>query len=201
MPFSQKPGFTENILSLLQSAVEEVVEFLGDLSLSSGDFQRKYKRMLAGQGPRRFRMDWAELYRGRKAYLKTLSRLKGQGLIRRQGSDTTLKWVITKEGSDHAQKIAERRRNHNSLANAHFTPNIRKETIIVSFDIPEREKGKRRWLRAALRSLEFTLLQKSVWIGTGGVPKEFIAALRERDLLSRVHIVGVTKSGTLEHLA
>ena len=71
---------------------------------------------------------------------------------------------------------------------------------IVSFDIPEREKGKRRWLRAALASLSFSLLQKSVWIGTKGIPEEFMDALRERDLLRHVHIVGVKKSGTLERV-
>lgn len=194
------PSFTERVLTLLQRSAEVAIDLLDDLHLSSGEFQRKYKRSLSGRGPRSFRNDWAEWYRQRRIYASMLSRMKKQGLIQKRARSGT-GWEITKRGMERLKRIRKQRRNPTSLMTAHFTPGTRKEIVIVSFDISEREKAKRRWLREALKSLSFSFLQKSVWIGTKGVPKEFMDALRERSLLNYVHIVGVKKSGTLEKIS
>jgi len=129
-----------------------------------------------------------------------LSRMKKQGLIQKRthGSGG---WMITQKGIARLERIGKQRRNPNSLMTAHFTPGTNKEVVIISFDIPEPERAKRRWLRKALKSLSFSFLQKSVWIGAKGVPEEFMDALRERRLLPYVHIVGVRKSGTLERIS
>lgn len=192
--------FTEKVLTLLQSSAEIAVDILGDFNLSSGEFQRKYKRSLSGRGPRRFQKDWVEWYRQKRIYATILSRMKKQGLIQKRANGSG-GWVVTKKGVARLERIGKQRRNPNSLMTAHFTPSMKKEAVIISFDIPEREKAKRRWLRAALISLSFSFLQKSVWIGTKGVPKEFLDALQERRLLPYVHIVGVRKSGTLERIS
>ncbi|MEK7098906.1 MAG: hypothetical protein AAB916_00105 [Patescibacteria group bacterium] len=192
--------FTEKVLTFLQSGAEAAVDMLGSLALSPGEFQRDYKRFLARGGPRPFRKDWADWYRKWRIYTTMLSRMKKQGLIRKRSSRGGTAWVITKEGIERLKLIKARRQNPNSLTTAHYVAGMRREVTIVSFDIPEREKGKRRWLRAALGSLSFSLLHKSVWIGTQSIPEEFLDALRERDLLRHVHIVGVTKRGTLEKI-
>ncbi len=194
------PTFTERVLTFLQGSAEAAADLFGSLSLSSGEFQRDYKRFLARGGPRPFRKDWVEWYRKRKMYTNMLSRMKKQGLIRKRPHKGVMGWVITKKGVERLQRIKERQMNPDSLTTAHYVPGLRREVIIISFDIPEREKAKRRWLRAALVSLSFVLLQKSVWIGTKSIPKEFMEALRERDLLRHVHIIGVKKSGTLERI-
>jgi len=198
---SYTPTFIEKVLTLLQGGAEVAVDLLDDLRLSSGEFQRKYKRSLSGRGPRPFRKDWAEWYRQRRIYTNTLSRMKKQGLIQKRTHGSGAGWRITQKGTERLEHIRKQRRDPNSLLTAHFTPGMIKEIVIVSFDIPEREKAKRRWLREALKSLSFSILQKSVWIGTKRIPKEFMDALQERHLLSYVHIVGVRKSGTLERIS
>ncbi len=186
---------------MLQSGAEVAVDFLDDLTLSSGDFQRKYKRSLSAREPRRFfKDDWAELYRKRRIYTTLLSRMKRQGLIEKRAHRDGAGWRMTEKGAERLKKIKEQHRNPHSLTTAHFAAGATKRVVIVSFDVPEREKYKRRWLREALKSLSFSFLQKSVWIGTRGVPPDFMDALRERNLLSSVHIVEVRKSGTLERI-
>lgn len=201
IPHSYTPTFTEKVLTFLQSGAEFAVDMLDDLRLSSGDFQRKFKRSLFGYGPRPFRKNWAEAYRQRRIYANMLSRMKKQGLIRRQKRHSAREWALTKKGRERLERIREQRRNLDSLRTAHLTPSNKKEIVIVSFDIRERERAKRRWVREALKSLSFRPLHKSVWIGTKGVPQEFMDALRERNLVPYVHILGVSKSGTVEHMS
>lgn len=45
--------------------------------------------------------------------------------------------------------------------------------IIIIFDIPEKERKTRNWLRNQIKSWDFTMIQKSVWLGAGPLPEEF----------------------------
>ena len=61
---------------------------------------------------------------------------------------------------------------------------------IIAFDVPQREKAKREWLREALRQMGFTFIQKSIWGGRRKIPVGFIpfpgkypaALLRYKDI-------------------
>lgn len=53
-----------------------------------------------------------------------------------------------------------------------------KERILVCFDIPQEKKKIRDWLRNQLKDWNFTMVQKSIWIGDGPLPKEFIEHLK-----------------------
>jgi predicted transcriptional regulator len=68
---------------------------------------------------------------------------------------------------------------------------------ILIFDIPEKERRKRDWLRCALKNMKFEMLQKSVWAGKRGLPKEFIDDLKRMNIFSFVEIFAVTKTGSL----
>ena len=57
------------------------------------------------------------------------------------------------------------------------------KNMVIVFDIPEKHKHKRNWLRLELANLGFGLLQKSVWFGPAPLPKTFIRALDELKLL------------------
>lgn len=72
--------------------------------------------------------------------------------------------------------------------------------MIVAFDIPEREKKKRNWLRMVLINFGFKMLQKSVWVGKVKMPAEFIRDLKELELSHYVEIFEVGKSGTLREV-
>ena len=55
--------------------------------------------------------------------------------------------------------------------------------MIVAFDIPERFKKERHWLRGELRGLGFEMLQKSVWFGSAPLPIGFVETLGTLRLL------------------
>ena len=56
--------------------------------------------------------------------------------------------------------------------------------VMVLFDIPEKKRKIRNWLRLQLKLWEFEMIQQSVWLGKGPLPKEF----RER-----LHFFGIDK--------
>lgn len=72
--------------------------------------------------------------------------------------------------------------------------------VIVAFDIPEKERGKRGWLRDILKILGFEMLQKSLWIGKKKIPKDFLNELFRLNLVDHIEIFEITKTGTLKHL-
>jgi len=49
--------------------------------------------------------------------------------------------------------------------------------IMVLFDIPEKKRKTRNWLRLHLKLWDFEMLQQSVWLGKGPLPKEFTGRL------------------------
>lgn len=116
-----------------------------------------------------------------------LSRLKKDGLVTAGERGV---WKITAKGRAMAEKIGMVIPQKKEVARKE------KNTIII-FDIPEREAKKRWALRSELIGLGFELLQKSAWIGPGPLPKEFIEYLRQKRLLSNVHIFSINKKGTI----
>ena len=69
---------------------------------------------------------------------------------------------------------------------------------LIIFDIPERERKKRLWLRLELLSCGYKILQKSVWIGYCPLPEEFFGALDYMNLRNCVQIFSIKNSGTLK---
>ncbi len=72
-----------------------------------------------------------------------------------------------------------------------------RDTLVI-FDVPKQLGKKRFWLRAELVALDFSPLQRSVWIGDGPIPEEFVAFLRDTNLLPHVHIFSIRFYGTLK---
>ncbi|OGF64281.1 hypothetical protein A2661_00880 [Candidatus Giovannonibacteria bacterium RIFCSPHIGHO2_01_FULL_45_24] len=68
---------------------------------------------------------------------------------------------------------------------------------LVIFDVPERERKKRLWLRLELLACGYKILQKSVWVGYCPLPQEFFEALEYLDLRRHIHIFSVNSAGTL----
>ena len=60
--------------------------------------------------------------------------------------------------------------------------------VMVLFDIPEKKRKTRNWLRSQLKLWDFEMLQQSVWLGKGPLPKKFIARLRLLDISECVKI-------------
>ena len=117
----------------------------------------------------------------------TLSKMKRKGLLKKSND----KWTITREGVEFLEL-------KNSGIKTFFPKKAgkrasRKKDMIIIFDIPEKIKNYRDWLRSELVGFEFEQVQKSVWLGPK-LPKEFIEYLDEIDLLKYVRFFHVNKS-------
>ena len=107
-------------------------------------------------------------------------------------------WQITPKGIGKLKLMADK--NTANIPKKSYE--ILKDTDwnLVIFDIPEKFKRKRVWLREQLKDFGFTLLQKSVWIGKYKIPEEFIYDLRNLKLLPYIHIFKIHKRGSLTNL-
>jgi CRISPR-associated endonuclease Cas2 len=57
--------------------------------------------------------------------------------------------------------------------------------LILIFDIPEKQRKTRDWLRNQIKLWGFTMIQKSVWLGTGPLPNDFN---------DRIKLLGIEKN-------
>jgi len=126
-----------------------------------------------------------------KATFRTLlTRLKKDDLVE---SPARGLWQLTKKGLGFRAAISKKEESYRKFVADHGKE---RDTIVI-FDVPKKKGSLRHHLRAELIDLGYELLQKSVWIGGGPLPEEFIAYLKEKDLLRSVHIFTVQKRGTI----
>jgi len=95
----------------------------------------------------------------------TLSRLHKDGFVEKSGEGL----ILTIKGQKYIKKKID------SLK--HFDYKFEKgvpKNLIVMFDIPETKKAEREWLRWHLKRFDYSMIQKSVWVGPSPLPKEFI---------------------------
>lgn len=104
-----------------------------------------------------------------------LSRLKARGYVGNKDG-----WILTKRG----RSLLKQRRLLDFIPSPF--PNNNTREIIVSFDIPEKDRKVRNWLRNQLKVFNYTMLQQSLWIGPGPLPDIFYKRLQ--DLNIRKHI-------------
>ncbi len=131
-----------------------------------------------------------DIERKKQNFYLILSKLKREGFIKKNKD----KWLITSAGKEKLMKIFKRlpKRKYEKEANS--------TVKIIAFDIPERERWKRAWLRKNLEDLGFKLLQKSVWMGKAKLPEEFLKDLRKYEIFPYVDIFAITKSGSIKSI-
>lgn len=109
----------------------------------------------------------------------TVKRIKQQGWLEEKQIQDQIYYRLTQEGKVKRMVIDLRRyprqRGHNA-------------TIII-FDIPEAKRTFRNFIRRLLKNMDFTMLQKSVFIAPNILPKEFYDLLKEMDLLQHVMVI------------
>lgn len=177
---------------------ENTVDLLDIMFSDYSTSYRKARRSLR-YGPKEFKKDWAEAYRRRQTFYSLLNQLKREGLVSKKKEGRRSFWTITKEGLRKLKKIKEDK--DQTLSKKIYNCRESDALIIVSFDIPERERRKRSWLRASLVSLGFNKLQQSVWAGKVKLPEDFIKDLRDYRMLPYIHIFQVSKQGTTKKVS
>ena len=123
-----------------------------------------------------------------------LHRLQKQGIIEKKQKGNMVSLFLTKRGEKMLKKIKS------SLPLKSYEKKIEPTLKIVTFDIPEKERRKRDWLRTVLQNLGFSMLQKSVWTGKTKLPQELLEDLDSYHMTDYVEIFAVTKTGTLRKL-
>ena len=149
------------------------------------------KRENAREKMKRERQAWMN-------YRALLSKLKKDGIIEIRKANEGKIISLTKRGL--AKLHALRKRKKDALPEIRSTIEKSNGVLIVAFDIPEKERRKRDWLREALGRFGFRMIQKSVWIGKVKIPKEFLDSLRDLQLIDCVEIFEISKTGTLKHI-
>jgi hypothetical protein len=143
---------------------------------------------------------WADIYRDRQKFYHLLNHLKRQGFVEAKKRNGTSLWALTQKGK---KKLAiAKEQNAYSAAQARtYTAGSDASVRLIMYDIPASEARKRHWLRFALQSMGFTLLQKSVWMGKKKIPERFLKDLNEKHMLKYVHIIEIARGGTIEKIA
>ena len=138
--------------------------------------------------------DWQR--RERQKFYNLVYQLQKQGFIeKKKGENKKTRWKLTLKGLRHLKVLKNRK-----VLSPLKSPEDKKDYLkVIVFDIPEIQKNKRDWLRNTLVNFDFSMLQKSVWVGDSQLPEDFFSSLKELNLMPYIHIFAVNKEkpGTL----
>jgi DNA-binding transcriptional regulator PaaX len=117
-----------------------------------------------------------------------INRLKSDGLIELDESVAEKAFKLTEKGRLWLVK------------NREYEVQKSNSVQIISFDIPEKERSKRHWLRQSLLNMKFQKIQQSVWIGKSLIPRDFLNDIKELKIYPYIEIFSISKSGTLKRI-
>ncbi len=188
------------IFELLENSILAVDEVMFVFSLPYGSSFHKIESSLRKYRERRdlYMRQMRENKENQNRFKHFIYHLRKERLIENIKKDKGMFVKITSAGEKLLSKL--RQRKDQDLPEKTYPVLEKDELKIIIFDVPEKEKRKRAWLRSALRNLEFTMIQKSVWSGKTKLPQEFINQLHKLNLLSHVEIFTISKTGTLKKL-
>lgn len=117
-----------------------------------------------------------------RSFANAVRRLERKNLVGIRTRDGQEFWSLTKEGEKFVRLIKAR---------MHYAGNQRwdKKWRLVVFDIPEKIRGRRDYLRKELNYLGFHQLQKSVWVSPYPLPPEFSEIVSELNLGKNYRLV------------
>ena len=186
--------FLEEIKDFVDSGADLFEVFLrAGYGASAGKLRYEFSK---AQKERRQRQELAQY---RKRYARFLYRLRQDGLIKGKEQKSGMLVALTPKGRKKLIALKERYAGRLPEVSA-YDKNESDKFIIVVFDIPERERKKRDWLRSVLKNIGLKLVQKSVWMGKVKVSKDFIDDLSELKLIDYVEIFEISKTGSLRHV-
>ena len=188
---------TRLILETLKGA-GKTTEFLLNVFLGGFDYKKLKEKALYPTLPDfsrkdKIKIDSQLLQKEKHKLYSLLSKLKKQGFVKKEQGGKNAFWKITLSG----EKKYERLKSFLNFPKFNYKKEKANGINIVVFDIPEKDKAKRNWLRYTLVALGFTMLQKSVWAGKNKLPEEFLRALAELGLIDFIHIFKISKTGTI----
>ena len=183
---------TGKILGVIaDGAISTTAVFLAIAESSYGTSYRKMQRSVDEiESDLRKPLIDPQWIKDKQRFYNMLSKLRRDELIEKKADG----WVVTAMGK---LKLASYRKRPPNRGYIKKQDNLLK---IVIFDIPEKFRHKRAWLRGQLSSLGFKMIQQSVWAGKVEIPHEFITDLKDLEMINYVDIFEVTKTGSLRQI-
>lgn len=186
----------EKILQAIENSISFLEELFFVFTLPYGSSIRKMEYATA-QRHKRVRLEKDER-KARVRFNDLLYRLRKDGLIEEEKKGGASRVELTVRGEKYLKNL--RLKKLPALPNTQYEHRKDDALKIVIFDIPERERRKRVWLRLALGNLKFNMLQRSVWVGKTKLPERFLTDLGKLNMLPYVEIFTVSGGGSLKRV-
>ncbi len=147
---------------------------------------------------RRDKALFEEFVREKQRFYNLIYYLKTDGIIS-EAISSNKKWYHMPEKGK--KKLAALLTSKDNIIPLPRYPKINRNTFtIITFDVPEKEKKKREWLRTALGQMGYKAIQRSVLLGKTKIPQSFLDDLQKLRMVEYVEIFEITKTGSLRHL-
>ncbi len=184
------------VLEILKTGVESQVDFFEAILASGygagmGRIDYEYNKIQRVREVEKY--NERELKERKKRLRVFISKMKHDGLIENTGSSNE-KIKISEKGKEKIKELKSR------LPDRRYKKEDQDQLVIISFDIPEKLRRKRNWLREVIRNLGFSMIHQSVWFGKTKIPESFINDMNELKILEYVEIFEISKTGTLKKL-
>ena len=183
--------------AVLEKIQESALE-LGDLMhaiLSSGYGASYGKIVLQEEKIHEKRILEAFQQKEKKRFYDILYKLQKENLIKKDKKENKI--CITKKGREKFKTQSYKKYKKHPSCYAIEQGSV---WTIVTFDIPEKQRTYRDWVRRVLQYLKFQMLQKSVWIGKTKIPASFVEDIYALKLQNSIEILEISKGGTLKQI-
>ncbi len=70
------------------------------------------------------------------------------------------------------------------------------KNLIVMYDIPSDKKKERDWFRRQLKKFDYSMIQKSVWVGPSPLPEDFLKYVKSIGLIKQLKSFKLAKPYT-----
>ena len=187
-----KGKILKKILEFLEEGAINQIDFVeavlsAGYGASMGKIEYEYQKNRRNREKTKIQRE--ELMAKKLRLQKFLSKLKKDGLIIEEKNN--LKISISQKGKEKLQKLK-------TSQSKYYKKETSSGLVIISFDIPERLRGKRNWVREVIKNLDFEMIHKSVWAGKTKIPRELISYFSAKNLLQYIEIFEVNRTGSLE---
>lgn len=181
---------TLNLLSFLAEVVGGVVDFERAIHAAGYNFEPEIIRNYLARERKQYSKKHRKSYKEFCSAKILIRRLERDGII---SVDKKKNIKITKSGL---------KKYKNSLlypaSPLSYVAQDSSRVVIVAFDVPEKQRNKRDFIRRAFQSIGFKLIQRSVLFGYKKIPEDLLKDLEVIGALVYVQIFEVSKEGTLD---
>jgi len=183
-----KKIIAKNILNKTASAGSfafETLMFFGELTIDAFLSPNYYAELPSGKI--RINKNTAKTSRSKRNHFKkrtiqqALKRMERQGIIRKKEK----KYSLTSIGRELAGYVGGRKKILDKKWDGKYR--------IVIFDIPEKKKNMRNWLRGELYTLNYCQLQKSVFISKYSLTEDLVKEIAKKRISKYVNYLLVDK--------